>query len=333
MAAVVSAPGKVMVAGGYVVLERPNPALVAAVSARVYSVVAPLADSTAGSLQKLPQHEAYIEIEVLSPQMSQSRRYVVTCEGDACALSRADDMAQNEYVEATLINSIGLVAHLKGAARLRPFSVSIHGDNAFYVMENEDGSKAENLPRFAPITHASSDKAQHAANVRKTGLGSSAALVTSMVGAILSHFQVISLPSTDTSQLRLVHNLSQFCHCCAQGKIGSGFDVAAAVYGSMQYVRFSPAILDVKAHDSLSAAQPSVIAALVLATSSQGAGHFFDHSIEAWSLPPQMHLVVGDVRGSGSSTPSMVSAINKWRKDQPQEVLSLLALPVQKYKY
>jgi len=45
----------------------------------------------------------------------------------------------------------------------------------------QDGSKAENLPRFAPITQGADDKSQHAANVRKTGLGSSAALVTSMV--------------------------------------------------------------------------------------------------------------------------------------------------------
>jgi len=49
-------------------------------------------------------------------------------------------------------------------------------------------------------------------------------------------------------------------------------------------------------------------------------GAFFDHSIERWGLPPDMHLVVGDVRGSGSSTPSMVSAINKWRHDQPEQV-------------
>jgi phosphomevalonate kinase len=36
---IVSSPGKVLVAGGYVVLERPNPGLVVAVSQRVYAVV------------------------------------------------------------------------------------------------------------------------------------------------------------------------------------------------------------------------------------------------------------------------------------------------------
>ena len=38
----------------------------------------------------------------------------------------------------------------------------------------------------------------------------------------------------------LVHNLAQYVHSKAQGKVGSGFDVSAAVYGSHVYNRFSP---------------------------------------------------------------------------------------------
>jgi phosphomevalonate kinase len=124
-----------MVAGGYVVLERPNPALVAAVSARVYSVVAPLADSA--GVQSKKEGTVSIEIEVLSPQMEQSRRYVVTCDDKGCSLERTDNMDQNPYVEATLINTMSFIVSRKGASNLRPFSASIHGDNAFYVMENE----------------------------------------------------------------------------------------------------------------------------------------------------------------------------------------------------
>lgn len=54
-----------------------------------------------------------------------------------CQLSLADDMSQNPYIEATLINTLSFIAHSKGDKALRAFSVSIHGDNAFYVMENE----------------------------------------------------------------------------------------------------------------------------------------------------------------------------------------------------
>ena len=43
----------------------------------------------------------------------------------------------------------------------------------------------------------------------------------------------------------MLHALAQVCHCAAQGKVGSGFDVSAAVYGSHRYCRFSPALLQV----------------------------------------------------------------------------------------
>ncbi len=41
-----------------------------------------------------------------------------------------------------------------------------------------------------------------------------------------------------------LHNLAQAAHCAAQGKVGSGFDVGAAVFGSCSYRRFSPSILE-----------------------------------------------------------------------------------------
>jgi phosphomevalonate kinase len=158
-----------MVAGGYVVLERPNPALVAAVSARVYSVVAPLADSSPGGAAP-----PGVEIEVFSPQMAQSRQYVVKIEGGSCILSRADDMGPNPYVEATLVNTVALVVHLKGAEALRPFSVSIHGDNAFYVMENEvrprtvqAGLAGPTLPAATRLIVAAARHSQSCTSLRK----------------------------------------------------------------------------------------------------------------------------------------------------------------------
>lgn len=69
-------------------------------------------------------------------------------------------------------------------------------------------------------------------DVAKTGLGSSAALTTSLVAAILQWFEVVRLGMRVADEdRRLVHNLAQLVHANAQGKIGSGFDVAAAVYG------------------------------------------------------------------------------------------------------
>lgn len=67
------------------VLERPNPALVAAVSARVYSVVAPLADPVP---EKGMATHSTAEVEVISSQMGQSRRYTITCVDDTCSVSQ-----------------------------------------------------------------------------------------------------------------------------------------------------------------------------------------------------------------------------------------------------
>lgn len=85
--------------------------------------------------------------------------------------------------------------------------------------------------------------------VHKTGLGSSAALITSLVSALLVHFSCIDRSglargsNVKSKDRLLAHNLSQYVHCLAQGKVGSGFDVAAAVFGSHLYTRFGPGVL------------------------------------------------------------------------------------------
>ncbi len=60
----------------------------------------------------------------------------------------------------------------------------------------------------------------------------SAALITSLSGAVVRFCGVAcsDFPS-------VVHNLAQLSHCYAQGKVGSGFDVSSAAYGSHIYTR------------------------------------------------------------------------------------------------
>ena len=97
--------------------------------------------------------------------------------------------------------------------------------------------------------------------VHKTGLGSSAALITSLVSGLLVHLSAISaseLDAVDSRGRQLAHNTAQFIHCYAQGKVGSGFDVSSAVFGSQLYTRFDPSVISnlmgdgVSAHVSLS---------------------------------------------------------------------------------
>lgn len=75
-------------------------------------------------------------------------------------------------------------------------------------------------------------------------------MVTSLTAALFLHF--LALPpavtpalaptaslNPDKATLHLVHNLAQYVHSLAQGKVGSGFDVSAAVWGSQVYRRFA----------------------------------------------------------------------------------------------
>lgn len=86
--------------------------------------------------------------------------------------------------------------------------------------------------------------------VAKTGLGSSAAMTAAVVAALLHYLGVVRLSSSkdlgereDSKDLDMVHKIAQTAHCIAQGKVGSGFDVSSAVYGSQRYVRFSPEVI------------------------------------------------------------------------------------------
>lgn len=104
----------------------------------------------------------------------------------------------------------------------------------------------KHIPPFLPC-----QKIHGKVRVAKTGMGSSAALITSLVGAFCVFFKIVaSLPTREdriraeyTSSHDVIHNLAQICHCIAQGKIGSGFDVSSAVFGSQEYIRFSSDII------------------------------------------------------------------------------------------
>ena len=81
-------------------------------------------------------------------------------------------------------------------------------------------------------------------DVNKTGLGSSAALVTAFVAVLCLHYNLIDKDASSPKTKHIVHALAQFSHCIIQGKIGSGFDISAAVYGSHSYLRFDKMTLE-----------------------------------------------------------------------------------------
>lgn len=99
------------------------------------------------------------------------------------------------------------------------------------------------LPPFSSITFNAEESDGQKPEVAKTGLGSSAAMTTAVVAALLQYLGIVDLSSNQDVDLDVVHMIAQTAHCIAQGKVGSGFDVSSAVYGSQRYVRFSPDVI------------------------------------------------------------------------------------------
>lgn len=155
----------------------------------------------------------------------------------------------------------------------------------------------------------------------KTGLGSSAALVTAFTAAVLAHYlpeDLVSL-TTDDGRARL-HNLAQAAHCAAQGKVGSGFDVAAAVYGSCLYRRFSPSILE----DVGDLGTKDFSGRLRLVVEDGNHEKKWDLQVDKSRavIPAGLRLVMCDV-DCGSETVGMVKKVLSWKKANQAESLLL----------
>ena len=126
--------------------------------------------------------------------------------------------------------------------------IKLRADNDFYSqirqLEKRNllllSKSLKTLPRFLPCPKGVDGKV----DIAKTGMGSSAALTTSLVGALLQWFGIVKLGYRNAEDdRRILHNLAQLAHAIAQEKCGSGFDVSAAVYGSQIYTRFDDAVV------------------------------------------------------------------------------------------
>jgi phosphomevalonate kinase len=183
--------------------------------------------------------------------------------------------------------------------------ITILGDNDFY-------SQKQNLKGLLPtFENLKSLKKCQFLNckinqVAKTGLGSSAAMISSLIGSLFKHFQLIS-----SEKVEAIHRLAQFCHCAAQGKIGSGFDISAAMYGSQEYTRFSPHLLSFYLNKEESKTLKSIDVIELLENTR------WDHHIKPFQLPKGLNILLIDIE-CGSSTPKMVSSILKWKQENAE---------------
>ncbi|KAK7282588.1 hypothetical protein RIF29_11495 [Crotalaria pallida] len=333
MAVVASAPGKVLMTGGYLILERPNAGLVLSTNARFYAIIKPLHS-------QIPPHSwawAWTDVKLTSPQLSRESMYKLALKNLTIQPVSSSE-ARNPFVEYAVQYSVAAAyatfdnnkKDLLHKLLLHGLDITILGCNDFYSYRNEIERRGlpltpeslATIPPFAPITFNSDDAngGDCKPEVAKTGLGSSAAMTTAVVAALLHYLDVVKLSSSkdrqerkDIADLDMVHQIAQTAHCIAQGKVGSGFDVSSAVYGSHRYVRFSPEVISSTQVAANIVPLPEVITDILKGN--------WDHDRTEFSLPPLMTLILGEPGTGGSSTPSMVGAVKKWQKSDPQKSL------------
>ncbi|OJD27734.1 phosphomevalonate kinase [Blastomyces percursus] len=366
----VSAPGKVLLTGGYLVLDRAYTGTVFALNARIHVVVRQLrrgkgkrdervmraarrdddggggrgwmedgagdegrgGDGRAedkvedggvgggtgeGDGHKDGDREEEEVIVVRSPQFVDAVwEYGVTREpdGGGVRVVQKGDGPRNPFVETSLNYALTYISYVAASNLFGSFSITILADNDYYSETAASLAAGANMgARFANF-----GVKLHEAH--KTGLGSSAALVTALVSAMVIHrtVQPEELPTVRDK----LHNLAQAAHCAAQGKVGSGFDVGAAVYGSCLYRRFSPAVLG-----SLGdVGSPQFEERLFAVVEDLNEEHAWDTECVDFGtkLPRGMQMVLCDV-DCGSQTPGMVKKVLQWREENREEADTLWA--------
>ncbi|KAI1938580.1 phosphomevalonate kinase [Ophidiomyces ophidiicola] len=332
----VSAPGKVLLTGGYLVLDRKYNGTVLALDARIHVIVQQLpmgrssrgakfnagtsenavgnasadGDTTMGGNAKVPVEEEPEEVVIVkSPQFLDAvweYRIQRVGDGGGVLVQQMNAGPRNIFVETALNYTLTYISYIAASKNFGSLAITILADNDYYseTVASSTPYRGSHFSKFGV-------KLQDA---HKTGLGSSAALVTALVSAVVIHRTV--QPEELASVRDKLHNLAQAAHCAAQGKVGSGFDVAAAVYGSCLYRRFSP----------------SILGGLGEAGSAQFEGRLFavveDLNTETpWDtecvdfgfrLPRGLQMVLCDV-DCGSRTPGMVQKVLEWRAQNPEE--------------
>lgn len=119
--------------------------------------------------------------------------------------------------------------------------------------------------------------------------------------------------------LHFAHNVAQVAHCQAQGKIGSGFDVASAFFGSQHYIRFSRDPIDavMKAYATYQS-DATQIDALLKEIAAQSTKMWMKSHPERVALPRGLTMVLGEC-GKDMNTPTSVKLVLDWAANNKQE--------------
>ncbi|CCH40729.1 Phosphomevalonate kinase [Wickerhamomyces ciferrii] len=300
-----SAPGKALIAGGYLVLDRAYNSYVVALSSRMHAVIK---GKSSSDLQTTI-------VKISSPQFANGEwEYELKSDGEQKFHALEINGKKNPFAESAVSTVLAFVnpsihSHL---------NITIFSDSGYHsqdeTIQKQSGSKKYSYHQ------------KELTQVPKTGLGSSAGLVTVLTTAIYSYYNT-DFDVKSKTQLQLIHNIAQVAHCQAQGKVGSGFDVAAATFGSIVYKRFDPSLINnLKPQSDITKSQHHEQLVKLVKF------HDWDIKNDKVALPKGIKLIMGDIKG-GSNTPKLVSKVLQWRQSDPESAQVYHELDSSNMKY
>ncbi|ESS68172.1 hypothetical protein TCDM_03152 [Trypanosoma cruzi Dm28c] len=217
-----SSSGKVLILGGYLIVEAPNVGISVGTTARFETRLLTTRDAAKGRCC----------VRIHSPQFGKEFAFECTVESTPePAVSVAQTEGTNSpFLRYSVLYTVA-AAISRGGNVFKELTLELLADNDFYSQRNYLESQGKEvtaanlrlLPPHLPLV----------GDVSKTGLGSSAAMTTSMVACLYRLLTAQSISDnnenntaakTDKSaEKEIVHRVAQVAHSVAQGKIGSGF--------------------------------------------------------------------------------------------------------------
>ncbi|KAG5483103.1 hypothetical protein LSCM4_07320 [Leishmania orientalis] len=291
-----SAPGKVLILGGYLIVEPCTPANIGisiGVNARFTTRIVKAQPATAAASGQTVVH-------VNSPQFHQSFCFAANTSAGGTVSVKQTEGPRSPFIFYAILYSLAAAQSL-GSNTDGEIWMELLADNDFYSQRNylESQGKEVNVANLRSLT----PHLPLVGAVSKTGLGSSAAMTTSIVACLCYHF------NASRCSHEYVHRIAQIAHSVTQGKIGSGFDVYTATYGTCAYRRFPASRVSMMMEG---AQQPTSVQVEALRQCVNMGEVWVPH--ESFRLPPGVRLVLGDVHQGGSSTPGMVAKVMAWHK-------------------
>lgn len=260
-----AAPGKILVVGGYAILFDPiQRGFAVASQARIYSKCEIEFESISEDDNLSPLETIGFLVHIIPEQFKKdSSTYQVTYSlSDGVVkvelLPNGDDNQKiNPQLRSAIASAIsfcfGSHSHMN-SIKIGSITIRVLAHNDFYSQSSH--IIAKRVPqRKQSVVAALNDiltnkntfesldgdnENSSVLDIPKTGLGSSSAVSTSVISSILYAWYKM-MKSINKSKFNLsdgqlfkiiVHRLSSISHFLAQGKLGSGFDVSVAVYGT-----------------------------------------------------------------------------------------------------